>query len=235
MAETAETYDGIGGDVLSQSAFLNPDIVRLVEKGDAEAIAEYLLDGYGITVTEAALDRLLAPDLRRRLSRERAVARLGREIRRHLDAPNPIASFFFWNRTRREIALSPYALIRDVVVYAPFLDHDVFDLLSSLPARDLLDRRLHTEALARAYPEIADVPYERKSNAVVRRRAGRRLAGGLLASLLRNGRLLRAETLAPGVVATLVDGRLERLWHAPLAIYLAQLGRLCHEGVTPSQ
>ena len=222
--ETPETYDGIAGDVLSQSSYLTLDALRVFESGNAEQVAEHLLDGYGTAVSETALDALLAPPLRRRLSRDRAIARLAREIRHHLDAPNPVASFFFWNRTRREIALAPYGLMRDVLVYAPYLDRDVFDLLMSLPARGLLDRSLHTEAIALAFPGVRDIPYARSGgHAVARRGAARRLAHGLSLHVLRARRWLRPNGTLPGLAATLVDGRAERLWHTSLSIYLAQL------------
>ena len=225
--DTLETYDGIGGDVLSQSSYLTPDAVDTFERGDAEEAAEFLLDGYGVAVSEAALDTLLSPRLRRRLGRDRAIARLAREIRHHLDAPNPIASFFFWNRTRREVALAPYGLLRDVVVHAPYLDHGVFDLLMSLPVRSLLDRQLHSEAIAVAYPGVRDVPYARRGLQRRPRRAeARRLAYALTFSALRARRLLNPHAMLPGLAATLVDGRAGRLWHTSLSIYLAQLAAL---------
>ena len=71
---------------------------------------------------------------------------------------------------RREIALEPYALMRDVTrVFSPFLDHDVYDLLSSLPpstvARELKspDKSFHSDAIARGYPQFADLPFEDKN------------------------------------------------------------------------
>ena len=56
------------------------------------------------------------------------------ELAKHADAPNPVASFFFWNRTRREVSLIPYGLLRTIpTVHSPFLDHDLYDLMTSLP------------------------------------------------------------------------------------------------------
>jgi asparagine synthetase B (glutamine-hydrolysing) len=225
-ASTAATYDGIAGDVLSQSSYLNAAVQALVERRDALAIARYVLDGYGVMVTDAALARLLAPAVWREVPRERAEARLAREIARHLDAPNPVSSFFFWNRARREIALGPYALMRDVTVYAPYLDRQVFELLASLPASLEMDRRLHTDAIARAFPQHADIPYERKTARSRRPWLQRRLAASLARDVVANRGLLRARTLLPGVLATVADGNAERLWHTALTVYLAQLGAL---------
>jgi asparagine synthetase B (glutamine-hydrolysing) len=223
---TSLTYDGIAGDVLSQSSYLNADVQALVEQRDPTAIARYVLDGYGLMVSDTALGRLLAPAVLREVPRDRAEDKLAREIRRHLDAPNPVSSFFFWNRARREIALGPYALMRDLTVHAPYLDRDVFDLLASLPASLEMDRRLHTDAIARAFPQYADIPYERKSERSSRPAFQRRLASSLAVAVVSAREMLRADALLPGILATVGDGSAQRLWHTPLTLYLAQLAAL---------
>jgi hypothetical protein len=222
---TPVTYDGIAGDVLSQSSYLTPAAHAVFERGDPEACARYVLDDDSM-VSERALSHLIAPALLREVPRARAVARLAREIAAHREAPNPVASFFFWNRTRREIALSPFALMRGVTVYAPYLDRDVFDLLAGLPASLVMDRRLHTDAIARAYPAMADVPYEARTVEHPRRWRQRQAAAGIGRVAITSRRMLNAPALAPAVLATLVDGHPHRLWHTSLAIYLAQLGAL---------
>jgi asparagine synthase (glutamine-hydrolysing) len=223
-AVTQETYDGIAGDVLSQSSYLSPDAYARFLTGPAAA-AEYVLDGYGEAVSDTALVHVLSRPLMREVPRERAIARLAQEIASHLDAPNPVASFFFWNRTRREIALSPYGVLRGVTVHAPYLDRALFDLLASLPAALVMDRRLHTDAVARAYPHVADVPY------AARRRelspsAQRRLALGLTRTVLASPALFRVGTLLPRLLAAVVDGDPARLWHTQVTTYLGQLNGL---------
>jgi asparagine synthase (glutamine-hydrolysing) len=224
-AVTRETYDGIGGDVLSQSSYVNPEIQRRFERGDERGVAAYVLDGYGTTVSDAALARLVSPWLMCEVPRERAVARLLVEIRRHAGAANPTASLFFWNRTRREIALSPFGLMRPVIVHAPYLDRDVFALLSGLSTTNTLDRTLHTEAIARAYPTAGAIPYEARSDHV-QSDGTRRLAVQLACLAIARRNLLRPTALLPGLAASAIDGDAPRLWHIPLLIYLGQLARL---------
>jgi asparagine synthase (glutamine-hydrolysing) len=225
QAHTRETYDGIAGDVLSQSTYLRPEVHALYTRGDFAGVAAFVLDGYGTTMTERALEKVLAPDFYREVPRERALVRLQAEVARHADAANPIGSFFLHNRTRREIALAPFALMRGITAYAPYLDRDLFDLLSSLPAELLMDRSLHTDAIARAWPQHANLPYERKGLKVQDRAAQRRLAASLAAAVLRPATrpfLRRAPLLAP-LAATLLDGAAGRSWHAPLVLYLDQI------------
>jgi hypothetical protein len=224
-ATTRETYDGIAGDVLSQSAYLRADIHTLLERGNLRGAAEFVLDGYGTMTAEAALARVLEPSIYRELSRERAVQRLTRELAGHVDAPNPIGSFFLANRTRREIALAPFALMRDVTAFAPYLDRDLYDLLAALPASLLMDRTLHTEAIAAAWPQYAHVPYERKGMKEQDRGAARTLARDLTRTVLSEPlrEWVRPAALLPGLTATMLDGNAERLWHAPLLLYLHQI------------
>ena len=58
--------------------------------------------------------RLLTPAGYQRFGFDLAVASVASELAQHAAAPNPVGSFFFWNRTRREIALSPYAMVNGV-------------------------------------------------------------------------------------------------------------------------
>ena len=56
------------------------------------------------------------------------------------------------------IASSAFGLIPGTV-YAPYLDEELWQYLSGLPARMFLNHRFHIDTIARAYPDFADVPY----------------------------------------------------------------------------
>jgi asparagine synthetase B (glutamine-hydrolysing) len=149
-------YDGIGGDVLSAGLFLDQAALDLFRARRFTDLARSL-----VTREHPVpfVTRLLNAEMANLVSDERAVARIGAELERHADAANPCASFFFWNRTRREIALSPFSLFGTFRVYAPYLDHDLVDFLSSLPAELLLDHSFHDETIAQSYPEWSHIPY----------------------------------------------------------------------------
>jgi hypothetical protein len=229
-------YDGIAGDSLSQSQFLNEKRVTLFERGDVAALAEDLLG------PEGYLPAFLPPDVYRRLNRGLGLDRLSVEVARHLDAPNGVGSFRLYNRTRRTISLAPFGILSQVAdVHAPFLDPALFDFLSALPGRMLLDRQLHTDAIARGYPRYAGVPYEVKGTTAAGGAAGhfRRLAWETWRGAARAARrerggaaLLRRRALAPRLARAVLLSRYhaEVASLAVLAIYLTQLQTLADEG-----
>jgi hypothetical protein len=223
---TKETYDGLAGDVLSQSTYLTAALHARFASGDPAQVVDGMLGGNGPVIAEAALHTLVASRLLGSASLERARARLTRELEGHMEAPNPIGSFYFWNRTRREIALGPYSLMRDITVYAPYLDAALFDLLAGLPAPLLMDRRLHTDAIAKAYPAFADLPYESKGALEGNRPVQRRFARDLLRSAARRAPLLNRRGVLPGLIATAIDGHPTRLWHGAMTAYLTHLGEI---------
>ena len=224
------TYDGLGGDILSAGLMLDEQEIEFAASGRLEEWAEVILDTHCNPLPgEAALSRLLPEPLYARLGRARARERVRAELGRHIEAPNPGGQFYFWNRTRREIALAPYGLLcQEHPVFSPYLDHNLYDFLASLPAIDLLDCRLHTEAIERAYPEYAQIPYEepyaqdwagRRS-----RRFFRRWAAETMGALARRpSRLVRQSALFPDLGARLLTGGGLVARIGPLAAYLLQL------------
>lgn len=162
-------YDGILGDVLSAPFVPGPEHRRMMELGRFEELAREILAptpgtrGYELwkpVVSEEACGWLLSAGQRRRWSLERATARVAAELRPHAAAVNPLDSFHVFNRTRREVALAPFGVVRGVpTFYAPFADRAVFDLLSSLPAPGLIREEFHDHAINRAFPRFADVPF----------------------------------------------------------------------------
>lgn len=227
LASTSvETFDGVAGDVLSQSSYLTPELHEVFEHGDVHAIARFFATMPDVWLPEAGVAALVSAEILREMTLDRAQARFERALGRHIGAPNPVGSFFFWNRTRREVALAPYGLLRDLVVYAPYVDRELFDLLAGLPAELMLDGTLHTEAIARAFPSYADIPYEGKGRIASNRPLQRAFARGLLRILTGPSSILNRRALFPGVAATAVDGHPTRVWHGAMTVYLSQLDQL---------
>src|SRR5262245_10841736 len=218
-------YDGIGGDVLSASRSLSEERLEWFDRGDYKALCENL---YGAT-SNPLIENLFSREMARRLNREAAFERFREEFLRHTNAPNPIASFFFWNRTRRHIALGPYALLgSDHDVYSPYLDNDLFDFLASMPARMLVDRTLHTETIHRAFPDVRHIPWaSSEQGGRPYHRYYMNFARGALRYLRRNkaNAWMRRSYIVPRLIRCLLDpGYSPQVdWIGAMAVFFTQL------------
>ena len=147
-------YDGIGGDVLSNGLFFDGDLMMEMKCGRFVDAARRLL-----VWTDSIY---LRKKMRTEISYEVAVARLARELARHGQMPDPVKSFYFWNRTRREIALSPIciaALNRQISL--PYLDAELFDFLMGLPGERFGRPGFHDETIRKVNP--IEIPYSSKA------------------------------------------------------------------------
>jgi asparagine synthase (glutamine-hydrolysing) len=194
-------YDGVGGGVLSGRAFLTRERLDLYAQGRFEEIAE----GFYLAAFERLFPRGASERFRMCEVRERIAA----ELVRHRVAANPINSFIFWNRTRREIALQPCSILSSVsVVETPYLDPDLFDYLSSIPARTLVGSELQKRAIRLTYPEYAHFGYARwKGPPTGSHRHFRRFARELLCylGLWNRTELVSRAHLLPRLARVLVD------------------------------
>jgi asparagine synthase (glutamine-hydrolysing) len=160
-------WDGLGGDVLSSSgsgasASLTNERNRMYEQGRLEELAEEVFGRWG--VGEAAINAILPEQFRKRWTRDAALHRVVEDLRRYEGSSSPVTAFFFWNRARREIALSPTSMYRGVdTVYLPYLDHDLFDFLGSIPPEILSCHTIHNEAILKAHPRFEHIPFENRA------------------------------------------------------------------------
>jgi asparagine synthase (glutamine-hydrolysing) len=145
-------FDGIGGDVLSNGLFYDPKLMEAFVANRPDEVARLLLG-------EREVLPYLPETWQTRLSWERAMATVAHEAARHARQPNPLASFFFWNRTCREIALAPFCLARDFQVATPYLHPPLLEFLLSLPANEFGAPGFHDETIRRAFSMQAHIPY----------------------------------------------------------------------------
>jgi hypothetical protein len=138
----------------------------------------------------------IAPNLSQAEVVEIRRERVARELRRYAGATNPITMFAFYNRTRREMALSSFGVLRaGGTALCPYLDHRVVDLLASLPPDVTLDQQLHTDTISFAHPGFSAVPYSADWPVEPPRKEIWRLASAVFADGLRT-RPARASTAA---------------------------------------
>lgn len=151
-------YDGIGGDILSAGLYLTEKDHRLIEKQEFTTLSRNLLR-YDTLAADIADDLFNM----RRQSEDLVVDQISEALKARTGEASPISMFYFWNRTRREISTSPYGIYSNMgLVYCPYLDFELFDFLTSLPAHFLWNHSLHRKAIAKAYPELVDVPYAKR-------------------------------------------------------------------------
>ncbi|MCA0872968.1 hypothetical protein LCL97_19235 [Seohaeicola saemankumensis] len=151
--------DGIGGDILTNPDDSAEDHYHRAQAGDFRAIATAMMDGHAGILTKPGYDggpgALFSPD-----TRDMATQYLTETIAAYGDAPDPYQSFWFWHRTRREIGFVPSALFASAsAVMCPYLDTRFVQFCLSLPYDVTRDQQLHNAAIARAYPQVADVAY----------------------------------------------------------------------------
>jgi asparagine synthase (glutamine-hydrolysing) len=228
----SHTYDGLAGGMLLHrpQATSRSRLRDLVAAGRVEEVASQLVKGVD---GEARYLSLLTPAMRAALAPARAAARIARELEAHLPTDDPLAAFFFWNRSMRELSLAPHAMSGVRTVYAPYLDHELFDFVTSIRTQHT-DYDFHNVVLARAYPRFAHVPLApRPGKAVAPPAFLRRVHRDQVALLTRSsGALLaRGPLLRRALSGCLrgddwpVHGR-----RAILVTYLAQLERLTATG-----
>jgi asparagine synthase (glutamine-hydrolysing) len=225
-------YEGVAGDVLSTSLYKKESLRRLYDKGDFAAIAESLLG------PERYFEQFLSREYCRRFSRESAIAKVVNELKAHEKAPNPLASFVVYNRTRRVTALPPTTLLSPYAnVWCPYLDADVWDHLSSLGPEFLEGDStcsFHDDALRRAYPEFADVPFAGGWGG--RRSFDRRTVAEMsIAVATRPPGMIRKSYLAPRLARGMLDPTYtaDAATLAPLVGYVMLLEAWTHTASEP--
>lgn len=180
-----QVFDGLAGDVLSNGLYFEDDVADLIDRGTFQEAARLFVRKHGGYLS------YLSRKAQARFSEELAHELIAEEFARHRGAPNPVQSFVFWNRTRREIALLPIGMARTKFdALLPYTDRELLAFLLSLPYREFGAPGFHDEVINRVYPSFSDVGYatkikpsyrwgERLSYAV---KASRRLLGPLASS-----------------------------------------------------
>ncbi len=215
----AGVWDGIAGDNLSESRFLNEETRNLYGRGDLGAVADRLIRRW--RGDEAGVNAALSPAARARFALGKAESRVEAEVARYVDWHNPLGSFYLFNRTRREIALSTFAILgRCGPALCPYLDRAVSSYLMRLPADFLARQRLHSATIAARYPRFASVPYAGDAPAAAAAGYWRRLSAQLLLALLARSRSphIRGAWAASRLARNALLGRAEALWWRPLML-----------------
>jgi hypothetical protein len=149
-------FDGLAGDVLCNGSYFDARLAECLDADDLAGAVSRLLAAGSYT---AFLKRPFQERWGIQIAREA----INRELSAHAGAPDPVKSFLFWNRIRREIALLPIAMAgQQQAVCLPYQDPDVLAFLLSLPWQSFAMRAFHDEVIKSHYPHAAHIPYSQK-------------------------------------------------------------------------
>jgi len=152
------SFDGLAGDVISAGHKWNEEYNQQLKEGEVRAFALQFLNEANF---EAFNKNALRPVFYKEVPLERAIARVTKELEKHLNSPNPLLSFTFWNRTRRAIGSIPTAILAENrEIYCPYLDRDFFNFCTSLESSISMRSSFHDHVIQQAYPSLSDIPYE---------------------------------------------------------------------------
>lgn len=156
-------YGGYGGDTLSRGTVLDNTRMELWLAGKIEELATFMMTRR--PVSELALKRTMDGAAYERFNVDLARTRLVEELHQHVDQPNPDLAYTFTNALRKRTGPQWLPMSSDVShIYLPFLDHALYDLLTSIPLETMLDIGFHTDAIYAASPQHKNVPFEDKPN-----------------------------------------------------------------------
>lgn len=160
---SAAAIDGTGGGVLGNAWQAGSGFgakIGTVAEADFEAGARGMIAGHQ-SVIGAVQDNsdpdavAISPDLH-----EAAISRIAEAIAAYAGASDPYQAFWFYNRTRRETAFIPTAIMGGApTVFSPYLDPEFVEMGLSLSASISQDRSLYPKAIAKAYPSAAHIPF----------------------------------------------------------------------------
>ena len=230
------SYDGIAGDFLSAGTRWTEELSRLFRSPKSAEICRTLFKNWSwVRPGDDVLKWGLNEDFFKKIGEGCAIARITEELKKHASSNSPLFSFNFWTRCRRKIALMSYAVNTGVPkMYSPYLDHDLYDFLTSLPEALVGTGTLHTRAIARAFPQYAHIPYEQNTAKKIsvsehREKFTREFAWYMLKGGLGTSRVLRSRYLLPRMAKSLLNKKFcANLWRLmpPTLVYLSQLEKL---------
>jgi len=227
---TPQTYDGFPGGTLLQRPWERHPWARLLMEGRVERAAGRLVRP---RLGRDRFSELLSPAVRPQLTPRRAAHRMRAALEPHLRDDNPPFAFRFWNRSIHDLALMPTLILSGAGrVLTPYMDADFVTFGSSIPFGSA-GRDIHEEAIAKAFPQVAAVPFAAFGGPVMPRTLSRSINRDLArilarvsdGSLIDRGRLLRLATAG----ALTGDTRLSIGRRPSLITYLVLLERLVRE------
>ena len=157
-------YDGMSGGIIFRPTLTMNYVLkqsggkRLSFPAMRKHFLDYRLARSGDPLEAWAPAHLISPAVMQELR-----DRLFTCFSRYEGFPNPVTAYLEDQQSRREIPPFTFGMMPNAAVVCPWNAPEMVRLGISLPWDSLLpERDLRAEAIARCYPEFADVPYERQ-------------------------------------------------------------------------
>lgn len=147
--------DGFGGDVLSQSSIVTLEMHSAFQAEDWERLVKLIArpNQYNNSWLTEAYQAFIIDE---RVLAEQLLA----ELKSFAGTVNPLAQFYFWNRSRRTIAISSIRFMTGhSLAYFPFMQQQLVDFLFSLPPALYFSGSFHSRVLQRLAGDLAAVPF----------------------------------------------------------------------------
>ncbi|MCC5853723.1 MAG: hypothetical protein JJU30_12850 [Alkalimonas sp.] len=157
-APSGIVLDGFGGDVLSQSSIVTPEMHQMYRNSDWSNLIQTIAkdNTYFNSWINKAHHHFIVDEA---LLKDRLIA----ELEQYKGETNPMAQFYFWNRSRRSIAISSIRYLSgQSTVFMPFMQRDLYDFLRGLPVELYFSRNFHKEAISRLENSTISSPYSLK-------------------------------------------------------------------------
>jgi len=147
-------------DCIVNARYLNEYLLSLVQKGNYRLLAKMIIRKRGLGYLGPISSTIFKSErLKKFMEESVAIDIVEAELKKYKDFPDPITTFYFFNRIRRELALADSNIfIGKSEPFSPYLENDFFDFFMSLPPLMKLDRQILKSVFKIYLPKLSEIP-----------------------------------------------------------------------------
>jgi len=158
--ETKFCFTGTA-DLIVNARYLNEKLLGLLGKRDFRAIATATVRKRGLGFLRFIASTIPQNvHIRKQMSENIAIDRVEAELIKYKDYPDPVNTYYLFNRIRREIALADSNIfLGKSEPFSPYLENDFFTFFMSLPPTIKMDRQVLDAVFKKFYPDLHSIPF----------------------------------------------------------------------------
>ena len=148
------------GDCIVNGRYFDETFLELLQDQNYRLISKKLLRKRGLGYLRGIGNYILkSNNMNSQMMENKAIDLVEAELKKYKDYPDPISSFYFFNRIRRELSLIDSAIfIGKSESFSPYLENDFFDFIMSVPPAMKLDRQILNRVFNNFYPNMSIIP-----------------------------------------------------------------------------